>query len=78
VRTLEPGLAIATPVGKTVVYKRVVCECLISICERVLPANLVVLPIDECCLVLNQTPLFRFVKPLAMLLSNICIVLVSC
>jgi hypothetical protein len=44
VRTLEPGLAVTTLVGKTVVYKRVVCECLVSICGRVLPANLVVLP----------------------------------
>jgi hypothetical protein len=26
---------------------------------------------DECCLVLNRTPLFMFVKPLAVLLSNI-------
>ena len=26
---------------------------------------------DECCLVLNQTPLFMFVKPLAVLLSNV-------
>jgi hypothetical protein len=26
---------------------------------------------DECCLVLNQTPLFTFVKPLALLISNI-------
>jgi hypothetical protein len=26
---------------------------------------------DECCLVLNQTPLFMFVKPLALLISNI-------
>jgi hypothetical protein len=44
VRTLEPSLAVTTPVGKTVVCKHVVCECPISICGRVLPANLVVLP----------------------------------
>jgi hypothetical protein len=43
VRSLEPGLAITAPVGKTVVYKRVVCECPVSISRRVLPANLVVL-----------------------------------
>jgi hypothetical protein len=43
VKTLEPSLVITTPVGKTVVYKRVVCECPISICGRVLLANLVVL-----------------------------------
>jgi hypothetical protein len=44
VRTLEPGLAVTTPVGKTVVCKCVVYECPVSICERVLPTNLVVLP----------------------------------
>ena len=27
--------------------------------------------LDECCLVLNRTPLFMFVKPLVVLLSNI-------
>jgi hypothetical protein len=43
VRTLEPGLVVTTPVGKTVVYKHVVCECPISIYGSVLPANLVVL-----------------------------------
>jgi hypothetical protein len=30
-RTLEPSLAVTTPVGKTMVCKRVVCECLVSI-----------------------------------------------
>jgi hypothetical protein len=45
VRTLEPGLAVTIHVGKIVVCKRVVCECPVSICERVLPTNLVVLPI---------------------------------
>jgi hypothetical protein len=44
VRTLEPGSAITTPVGKSVVCKRVVYECPISICGRVHPINLVVLP----------------------------------
>jgi hypothetical protein len=44
VRIFEPGLAVTTPVGKTVVYKRVVCDWPISICGRVLPANLFVLP----------------------------------
>jgi hypothetical protein len=43
-RTLEPGLAVTTPVGKIVVCKRVVCECPVSICGRVLPVNLAVLP----------------------------------
>jgi hypothetical protein len=28
-------------------------------------------PLDECCFVLNQTPLFMFDKPLALLISNI-------
>jgi hypothetical protein len=44
VRTLEPGLAITSTVGKTVVCKRVVCGYPVSICGRILPANLVVLP----------------------------------
>jgi hypothetical protein len=43
-RTLELGLAVTTPIGKTVVYKHVICECPVSIYGRVLPANLVVLP----------------------------------
>ena len=43
VRTLEPSLAVTTPIRKIVVYKYVVCECPISICESVLPINLVVL-----------------------------------
>jgi hypothetical protein len=42
-RTLEPGIAVTTPVGKTVVYKCVVCKCPVSICGRVLPANLTIL-----------------------------------
>jgi hypothetical protein len=43
VRTLEPSLAVTTPVGKTMVCKCAVCECPISICGRVLPTKLVVL-----------------------------------
>jgi hypothetical protein len=43
VRTLELGLAIITPVGKIVVCKRVICECPVSFCGRVLLANLVIL-----------------------------------
>jgi hypothetical protein len=46
VQTLEPGLAVTTPVGKTVVCKCVVCECHVSIYGSVLPANLVVLMIS--------------------------------
>ena len=36
VRTLELGLIVTTSVGKTVVCKRVVCKCPVSICGRVL------------------------------------------
>jgi hypothetical protein len=43
VRTLKPSLVVTATVGKTVVCKRVVFECPVSICGRVLPANLVVL-----------------------------------
>jgi hypothetical protein len=52
-RTLKPGLAVTTPVGKTVVCKRVVCECPVSICGRVLPTNLVVLPIFNYDIILG-------------------------
>jgi hypothetical protein len=34
VRTLEPGLAVTTPVGKIVVCKRVVYEYPVSICGK--------------------------------------------
>ena len=44
VRSLEPGLTVTTPVGKTVICGHAVCKCLVSICRRVLPSNLVVLP----------------------------------
>jgi hypothetical protein len=53
VRTLKPGLAVTTPVGKTVVCKRVVCECPVSICGRVLPANLVVHPMFNYDIILG-------------------------
>jgi hypothetical protein len=59
VRTLEPGLAITTPVGKTVVCKRVVCECPINICERVLPANLIVLLMFSYDIILRIDCLMR-------------------
>jgi hypothetical protein len=42
VRPLDVGLAVATPVGKTVVCKSAVCGCPLSICGKILPANLVV------------------------------------
>ena len=60
VRTLEPGLAVTTPVGKMVVYKRAVCECPISIYGRVLPANLVVLPMFSDDVILGMDWLTKY------------------
>jgi hypothetical protein len=54
VRTLEPGLAVTTLAGKTVVCKRVVCECPVSICGRVLPVNLVDLPMFSYNIILGM------------------------
>jgi hypothetical protein len=54
VRTLEPELTVTTPVRKTVVCKRVVCECSVSICGRVLPTNLVVLPMFSYNVILKM------------------------
>jgi hypothetical protein len=54
VRTLEPVLAATTPVEKTMVCKRVVCKCPVSICGRVLPANLVVLPMFSYDIILGM------------------------
>jgi hypothetical protein len=59
VRTLELGLAVTTLFGKTVVFKHVVCECPISICGRVLLANLVVLPIFSYNIILGMDWLVR-------------------
>ena len=59
VQTLEPGLAITTPVGKNVVCKRVVCECPISIYEKVLPVNLVVLSMFSYDVILGMDWLAR-------------------
>jgi hypothetical protein len=59
VRTLEPSLAVTTPVGKTMVCKHVVCECPVSICGRVLPINLVVLPMFSCDVILGMDWLTR-------------------
>jgi hypothetical protein len=42
VKPLDVGLAVETLVGKTVVCKIAVCGCLLSICGKILPANLVV------------------------------------
>ena len=60
VRTLELGLAITTPVGKTVVCKRAVCECPVSICGRVLPTNLVVLPMFSFDVILGMDWLTKY------------------
>jgi hypothetical protein len=59
VRTLEPGLTVTAPVGKTVVCKRVVCKCPVSDCGRVLPANLVVLPMFSYDVILKMDWLVR-------------------
>jgi hypothetical protein len=54
VQTLEPSLVVNTPVGKIVVCKLVVCGCPISICGRVLPANLVALPMNSYDVILKM------------------------
>ncbi|XP_059436568.1 uncharacterized protein LOC132169566 [Corylus avellana] len=54
VRTLETGLAVTTPVGKTVVCKCAICGCPIHICGRILPANLVVLPMNSYNVILRM------------------------
>jgi hypothetical protein len=59
IRTLEPGLAVTTPIRKTVVCNRVICECLVSICGRVLPTNIVVLPMFSCDVILRMDWLTR-------------------
>jgi hypothetical protein len=59
VRTVEPGLAVNTSVGKTIVCKHVVCECPVSICGRVFPTNLVVLPIFSYNVILEMDWLTR-------------------
>lgn len=59
VRSLEVGLAVATPVRKTVVCKHVVCGCLVSICGRVLPANLVAISMNSYDFILGMNWLAR-------------------
>jgi hypothetical protein len=59
VRTLEPGLVVTTPIGKTVVCKGVVYECPVSICGRVLLVNLVVLPMFSYNVILGMDWLMR-------------------
>ena len=60
VRTLDPGLVVTTPVGKTVVCKRAVCECPVSIYGRVLPTNLVVLPMFSYDVILRMDWLMKY------------------
>lgn len=45
VRPQDVGLAVATPVGKTVLCKSAVCSCRLSICGKIHPKNLVVFTI---------------------------------
>jgi hypothetical protein len=59
VQTLEPGLAITTPIRKTMVCKHAVCECPISICGNVLSANLFVLPMINYDVILKMDWLAR-------------------
>jgi hypothetical protein len=54
IQTLEPSLAVTTLVWKAMVCKHVVCGCPISICGRVLPANLVVLPMISYDIILGM------------------------
>ena len=60
VRTLEPGLVVTIPIGKTVVCKRAIYECPVSICGRVLPANLVVLPMFSYDIILRMDWLTKY------------------
>ena len=52
-QTLEPSLAVTTPLRKTVVCKRVVCGCPISIYGIVLLTNLVILPMISYDIILG-------------------------
>jgi hypothetical protein len=54
VRTLKPSLAVTTPIGKIVVCKCAVYECPVSICGRILPANLVALPMFSYNIILKM------------------------
>jgi hypothetical protein len=54
VQTLETGFAITTPVGKTVVCKREICGCPMSIYGRVLPTNLVILLMNSYDVILGM------------------------
>jgi hypothetical protein len=54
IKTLEVGLAVATLLGKTVTCSRVARGCLIIINERILLANLVVLPLHGYNIILGM------------------------
>ena len=60
VRTLEPGLAVTNPIAKMVVCKHIVYECPVSICGRVLPTNLVVLPMFSYDIILGMDWLTKY------------------
>ena len=57
VQTLEPGLAVTTPVGKIVVF-----GCPVSICRRVLPVNIVVLPMISYDVILGMDWLAKYLR----------------
>jgi hypothetical protein len=54
VQTLETGLVGTIPIGKIVVCKSVVSGCPVSICGRVLPTNLVILPMNSYNVILGM------------------------
>jgi hypothetical protein len=54
IRTLEVDLAVATPVGKTVMCSRIAHGCPIIINERILLPNLVVLPMHGYNVILGM------------------------
>jgi hypothetical protein len=54
VRTLEVGLVVATPIGKTVTCSRIARGCPIAINVSILPANLVVLPLHGYDVILGM------------------------
>ena len=60
VRTLEHGLALTTPIGKTMVCRHAICKCLVSISGRVLPVNLVVLPMFSYDVILEMDWLAKY------------------
>ena len=59
VQTLKHGLVVTTSVGKIVICKLVVYECPVSICGRILFANLVVLCMFSYDVILGMDWLMR-------------------